>query len=126
MIRPTLRLIVATGAAAPLTVVLILADPALWVGAIGYLTGLAFAVAGDVSMSLSPSALAVRPQAPSHLFMADEGMLTVDLAAGQPAAGTPANIPSRPDNTHATSDQRRTVWLAASSASCQAAPPVHL
>ena len=88
MIRPTLRLIVATGAAAPLTVVLILADPALWVGAIGYLTGLAFAVAGDVSMSLSPSALAVRPQAPSHLFMADEGMLTVDLAAGQPAAGT--------------------------------------
>ena len=88
MIRPTLRLVAVTGAAAPVTVVLILVDPALWVGTVGYLVGLACAVAGDVLMSLSPRALALRPRAPSHLFMAEHGTLTVDLAAGGRAGGT--------------------------------------
>ena len=80
MIRPTPRLILLTGLAAPLAAVLIVIDPNFWVGAAGYLAALAAAVLADHLASPSVHAVAVGHEAPDRLYMADEGVLAFELA----------------------------------------------
>ncbi len=80
MIRPTPRLILLTGLAAPLAAVLIVIDPNFWVGAAGYLAALAAAVLADHLASPSVHGVAVGYEAPDRLYMADEGVLAFELA----------------------------------------------
>ena len=80
MIRPTPRLILLTGLAAPLAAVLIVIDPNFWVGAAGYLAALAAAVLADHLASPSVHAVAVGHEAPDRLYMADQGVLAFELA----------------------------------------------
>lgn len=80
MIRPTPRLILMTGLAAPLAAALIVIDPDFWVAAAGYLVALALAVAADQFAAPSTNAVSVSHTAPDRLFMADTGVLAFNFA----------------------------------------------
>jgi uncharacterized protein (DUF58 family) len=92
MIRPTQRLIAAAGAAAPLTVVLLLVDQALWTAAVGYLAGLLCAALADRATALPTGALRLDAGAPAQLFMGDEGALELRLLGGPRAAGLRVDV----------------------------------
>lgn len=92
MIRPTPRLILLTGAAAPLAAVLIVLNPDLWVGAVGYLAALFIAVLGDQKSAPSVASATVVCEAPDKLFMADQGALTLTLAFPPGHAGMAVEV----------------------------------
>lgn len=77
MIRPTARLVVLVGAAAPIGAMLILLEETLWVAPIGYLAGLAFLVMFDRLAGLHERGLSLSVEPPSALYIGEIGRLVI-------------------------------------------------
>lgn len=86
MIRPTARAVALLAAGLPLSIVLVLIEPALWVAAVAYLGVAVVLIAGDARLALPASAVGIALSPPRELYVGEPATLTVTVTAPRPLA----------------------------------------
>jgi uncharacterized protein (DUF58 family) len=88
MIRPTPRMVLIFVAGIPLTLFVVIYDPALWLLALNYVVLVIIAAASDLLLALPPRRLDVRVATPDRLSIGERGTINLTLAA----AGYPRTV----------------------------------